>query len=175
MQGAPRARPSGTAPGGRYGGRSPPRPVDAALGCAARPPPRREARAGDGEARRGEAGRAPGRLERIVPGLDLAPSAPDFAADLRLRHLIRATQGCERGCVRLLQRPEDDPHQVAFETAERLFRGLALGALLGQVGAGRRVHANLGEDDLVERRVQLAVAQAREPVAAGAARGDLDS
>ena len=60
----------------------------------------------------------------------------------------------------LLQRPEDDPHQVAFEAAEGFLVGLALGPLLGQVGAGGGMHPGLGQDDDVQHRVQLAVAEA---------------
>jgi hypothetical protein len=76
--------------------------------------------------------------------------------------------------LRFLQRPEDNPHQVSFEAAECLLIGLSLGALLRQVGPGRRVDASLGQDDDVESGVQLAVAEAREPVAAGPTGGDLD-
>jgi len=63
-----------------------------------------------------------------------------------------------RGGLLFLHRPEDHPHQVAFEAAERLLGGLPFSSLLRQVGASGRMDPGLGEDDLVERGVQLAVA-----------------
>lgn len=63
---------------------------------------------------------------------------------------------------------------MTFQRAKGLLGRLAFGPLLRQVGACRRMHADLGEDDLVERRVQLAVARPREAMAGVAARGDLD-
>lgn len=63
---------------------------------------------------------------------------------------------------------------MSFQTTERFLGRLALGPLLGDVGASRRVDPGLGQDDDVKGGVQLAVAQAREAVAMGASRGDLD-
>lgn len=63
---------------------------------------------------------------------------------------------------------------MAFEAPKRFLVGLPLGPLLRQVGAGRRMHAGLGEDHLMKRGIELAVAEPREPVATVAPRGDLD-
>lgn len=50
---------------------------------------------------------------------------------------------------------------MGFEAAKCLLGRLALGPLLGEVGLRRRVNTGLGQDDDVQRRIQLSVAKAR--------------
>jgi len=55
--------------------------------------------------------------------------------------------------------------QAALEAALDLARGLALGGAPGGVGAGGGILLEAGEDDRVQRAVELAVACAVEAVA----------
>src|SRR5262245_26617487 len=67
------------------------------------------------------------------------------------------------------ERVEDDADEQPFQGAERFAAALALGLLAFQVRACVGVVAGLGDRDPVERRVQLTVATAVEPVALSSA------
>ena len=70
---------------------------------------------------------------------------------------------CSSACE---HEPPDAAGDLAFEAAHGLFVGLALADLAVVVAAALAVgHADLGHRDEVQRRVELAVAAAREPVA----------
>jgi hypothetical protein len=63
----------------------------------------------------------------------------------------------------------DDPDQKPLEAAECFGARLAFGPLLGEVGAGARMNARLGQGDSVEGGIQLPVAVAIEALALGLA------
>src|ERR1035438_3230647 len=64
--------------------------------------------------------------------------------------------------------------EVALDAAADLLVGLALGPAALDVGQGRRVIAHTGDGDDVQGAVELAVAEAVEPVAVGPAGRDGD-
>jgi hypothetical protein len=64
--------------------------------------------------------------------------------------------------------------EVALEAADGFAVGLAFGAFAGDVVLGLGVAAQPRDGDAVDRRVDLAVAAAVEPVPAGLARADRD-
>jgi hypothetical protein len=73
-----------------------------------------------------------------------------------------------------LEQVPDAAGEVAFEAADGFFGALALGAFAGDVVAGLGVAAQAGDGDAVDRRVDLAVATAVEPVSVGLARANRD-
>src|SRR6266516_2240963 len=64
--------------------------------------------------------------------------------------------------------------EVALDAAAYFLAGLAFGAAALDVGQGGRVIAHPGDGDDVQGPVELAVAEANEPVPAGAAGGHRD-
>jgi hypothetical protein len=64
--------------------------------------------------------------------------------------------------------------EVALDAAADFPVGLAFGTAVLDVGDGRWVAAHAGDGDGVDGAVELAVAEAVEPVAVGAAGGDRD-
>lgn len=74
----------------------------------------------------------------------------------------------------LPQQAEYDPDEVAFETTERLPSGLAFGLAAFEVRARSGFPAALHDSDLVQRRVELAVAVPVKAVATLLARGAVD-
>jgi hypothetical protein len=58
----------------------------------------------------------------------------------------------------------DGAGELSFEAAEGFAAALALALFALQVGAGRWMHAGLGDRDAVQGAVELAVAAAVEPV-----------
>ena len=71
-----------------------------------------------------------------------------------------------------VERPPYGARQVAFQAAQRLALGLALGAFAGEEGARRLMGAHLRDRDAVQGGVQLAVAATVQAVAIGAAARD---
>jgi hypothetical protein len=69
----------------------------------------------------------------------------------------------------VFERGVDGAGELAFEAAERFTAALTVGFAAFEVGTGRRVDARLGDRDLVESAVELAVAAAVEAVALDAA------
>ena len=59
--------------------------------------------------------------------------------------------------------------EVSFEAAERFSGALSFGAFAGDVGLGLGVAAGAGDGDAMQRRVELAVAAAIEPLPGRAA------
>jgi hypothetical protein len=71
-----------------------------------------------------------------------------------------------------LEEVPDAACEVAFEAADRVAVGLALGAFAGDVGLGLVVAAGAGDRDAVNGGVDLAVAAAVEAVTLGLARAE---
>ncbi len=84
--------------------------------------------------------------------------------------LLCGVKGCQRGWrVVLLERAEELARDDRFEAAFDLSESLALSQSSGDVGAGRGVDPAAGQDDGVQRPVELTIATSVEAVAVGQA------
>ena len=112
------------------------------------------------------------RLKGAAPAAHRAPNGPAVCGVSLLSLLCQEIDGWWRRSwdrVGRLQQSPDVAGEVALEAADRFAGALAFAAAAGDVVAGGLVAAGAGDDDAVQRGVDLAVAALVEALALGVA------